>query len=128
MATAFKTDFPETRSERLVVLVSPSEKRAIEARARRANLSLSDFVREVAQSDELPTEGEKVMLSELFAQIGALNSHVDHALERLEATEANADMFDEAAYKAKLEAEWTRNGEVDWDAIKAAFSGAGFFK
>lgn len=128
MATAFKTDFAETRSERLVVLVSPTEKRAIEARARRANLSLSDFVREVAQSDEVPTEGEKAMLSELFAQIGSLNSHVDNALERMDATNAYANAFDEAAYKAKLEAEWTRDGEVDWDAIKAAFAGAGFFK
>jgi hypothetical protein len=126
MATQLKPDFRETRSERLVVLVSPTEKRAIAARARDAKLSVSDFVRASAQNDQAPTDAEKAMLQDVFAELAALNAYTDTAMARLEATNARGRAYDEQAHKARLEAEWTRDGVVDWPAIRAVFSGAGF--
>ena len=116
MATQLK-ERPETRSERLVVLVSPREKRAIEQNAREAGMSLSDFVRAAAQSYGEPTAEERAELAKLFAA----------TLARLEATNALADAYDHDAYKAELTKAWTNaDGSTDWDAIRKSLGAAGF--
>lgn len=126
MATLLK-ERPETRSERLVVLVSPREKRAIEQGAREAGMSLSDFVRTAAQNYVEPTDDEKALLYELIAEMKAANDRSDATLARLEATNAWADAYDEKAFKAGLLQKWTRaDGSADWDAIRETFGGAGF--
>lgn len=120
MATQFKEEFHETRSERLVVLVSPTEKRAIEARARTAKLSLSDFVRASAQHYEEPTEAEKAMLADLLHRIDESDARVDATFARIDAMRANETAFDEDAYKAELTARWTRpDGSPDRDLMQA---------
>lgn len=126
MATAFKTDFPETRSERLVVLVSPTEKRRIEAAAKDAQMSLSDFVRGAAQNYADPSAAERAIIEELLKVINDGAERTDRALAKLEATNARAAAFDEAAYKRDLEAKWTKNGEPDWPTIRAVFDKASF--
>ncbi len=120
MATQFKEDFHETRSERLVVLVSPTEKRAIEARARSAKLSLSDFVRASAQNYEGPTEAEKVMLADLLHRIDESDARIDATFARIDAMRTGEAAFDEDAYKAELTARWTRpDGSADFDLMQA---------
>jgi hypothetical protein len=120
MATQFKEDFHETRSERLVVLVSPTEKRAIEARARSAKLSLSDFVRASAQNYEEPTEAEMALLSDLLHRIDETDTRIDATFARIDAMRANEAAFDEDAYKAELTTRWTRpDGAPDWELMQA---------
>lgn len=126
MATQLK-ERPETRSERLVVLVSPREKRAIEGNAREAGMSLSDFVRAASQSYGEPTADERAELEKLFAEMREANARSDATLARLEATKAIADAYDEEAYKAELERAWTNpDGSTNWEAIRKNFEPAGF--
>lgn len=126
MATQLK-ERPETRSERLVVLVSPREKRAIEQAAREAGLSLSDFVRTASQNYVGPTAEEKAELRQLMADVRAASARSDETLVRLEATNSRADAYDHEAYKADLAAAWTKaDGSTDWAAIREVFSRAGF--
>lgn len=126
MATQLK-ERTETRSERLVVLVSASEKRAIEQGAREAGMSLSDFVRTACQNHVEPTAEERAEFQALFAEMQAANMRSDETLARLEATNARAEAYDHEAHKATLAKAWTKSdGSTDWDALRAAFNGAGF--
>ena len=120
MVTQLKENFHETRSERLVVLVSPTEKRAIEARARTAKLSLSDFVRASAQNDDTPTDAEKALLGDLLQRIDESDARIEATFARIDAMRASEAAFDEQAYKAELTARWTRpDGSTDHDLMQA---------
>jgi hypothetical protein len=120
MATQFKAEFQETRSERLVVLVSPTEKRAIEARARSAKLSMSDFVRTSAQNYEEPTAAEMALLGDLLHRIDETDTRIDATFARIDAMRADEVAFDEDAYKANLTARWTRpDGSTDFSLMQA---------
>jgi hypothetical protein len=123
MAAQFKVGFHETRSERLVVLVSPTEKRAIEARARSAKLSLSDFVRASAQNYEGPTEAEMTLLHDLLHRIDQTDTRIDATLARIDAIRDKESGFDEDSYKAELTARWSRlDSSPDFDLMKADLS------
>lgn len=120
MATQLKENFHETRSERLVVLVSPTEKRAIEARARDSKLSISDFVRASAQNDDMPTDAEKALICDLLKRIDESDARIDATFARIDALRASEAAFDEQAYKAELTARWTRpDGSADFDLMQA---------
>lgn len=117
----------ETRSERLVVLFSPREKRAVEQGAREAGMSLSDFVRTATQNYVEPTAEEKAEFQKLIAEMQAANARSDETLARLEATNARAEAYDHEAYKARLEKAWTKaDGSTDWEVVRSVFNGAGF--
>lgn len=126
MATQLK-ERPQTRSERLVVLVSPREKRAIEQNAREGGMSLSDFVRTAAQNYGEPTSEERAELEQLFEEMRAADARSDATLVRLEELEKRAKAYDADAHKAELTKAWTNpDGSTNWAAIRRAFGSAGF--
>lgn len=104
------------RSHRLVVLVNEEEKARITEQARAASMSVSDYLRTVAEGFELPTEGEKRMLKEAVRQLEEANAGTDAALARLEATVAEAAAFDEEAYREKVRAELVAS-DIDWELV-----------
>lgn len=111
-------DTLDTRTNRLVVLLSNREKRAIEDGARAASMSLSEYVRTAAQSHAEPTEAEQALIEDLLVELEAANVRTDEAFARLEATEARAAAFDEEAIKAETRARLLVDGEVDWGALR----------
>lgn len=115
-------DTPDTRTNRLVVLLSNREKRAIEDGARAASMSLSEYVRTAAQSHSEPTDAERALLADLLVELEQANARSDDAFARLEATEARAAAFDEEGFKAKTRERLLIDGEVDWAALRAMLS------
>jgi len=104
------------RSHRLVVLVSDDEKARIVAQARAAAMSVSDFLRTAATRPEEPTEAEELMIREALRDLEEASARSDATLARLEETMAHAANFDEAAYRAQLEAEFEAM-DIDWKAV-----------
>lgn len=115
MATQIK-ERSETRSERLVVLVSPSEKRAIEKGARAAKMSLSDFVRSSAQNYAKPSEADEAMMKALLQEVEDGNARIDSQLAELKDLDRQYAEFNEDAYKAKLIEQWD-DDDVDWRGV-----------
>lgn len=106
------------RTNRLVVLVSDDEKARITAQARAAEMSVSDFLRNAATRPEEPTEAEEIMIREALRDLEEASARSDATLAKLEETMAYAANFDEAAYRAKLEAEFAAM-DIDWEAVGA---------
>lgn len=117
------TQLPETRSSRVVVLVSPEEKRRISANAEAADMTVSDFMRTAAERYSEPTEAEQALMRDLLTQLEAANARTDAAMARLEAARAEAAAFDETACRARIRAELLADPSIDWDALSAALTG-----
>lgn len=117
------TQIHEARSSRLVVLVSPGEKQRIAANAAAADMTVSDFLRTAAERYSEPSEAEKLLMRDLLSQLETANARTDRAFAALEAAEAEATGFDEAAYRAKVRAELAARTDIDWDTLGAALSG-----
>lgn len=60
---------PATMNARLVVMMTPAEKAAIERRARTMDLSTSELVRRAAQSYEAVTPEQEEMLEALASEL-----------------------------------------------------------
>ena len=114
------TQSSSARTERVVFLVSASEKRRIADNARLAEMSVSDFIRTAAESYTEPTESERALMSDLLRTLEEANLRTDAALARLHAVEERASAFDEAAYRAKVRAELDARDDIDWDATADA--------
>ena len=69
-------------SARLVVQMTPKEKRALEARARRAGISTSEFVRRRVTADDLSEHREEIeaLLSTLEISAPAILKSVEAAI------------------------------------------------
>lgn len=106
------------RAHRMVVLVNDEEKARITAQARAASMSVSDFLRSAATRPEAPTEAEEMLIREALRDLDKASARSDATLARLEETMAHAANFDEAAYRAELEAEFEAM-DIDWDAVGA---------
>ncbi|WP_448664738.1 plasmid mobilization protein [Sphingomonas sp. CJ20] len=117
------TQLRETRSTRVVVLVSPEEKRQIAANAEAADMSMSDFMRTAAERYTEPTDAEQALIGDLLAQLESANARTEAALARLEAARAVADDFDEDRYRAQVREELLADDAIDWDALSSALSG-----
>lgn len=113
----------ETRSSRVVVLVSPEEKRRIAANAEAAAMSVSDFMRTAAERYTEPTEAERALMRDLLAQLESANARTEAALARLEATGEAAEAFDETAYRTRIRETLLADPAIDWDRLSAALSG-----
>lgn len=116
------TQLSDPRSSRVVVLVSPAEKRRIAANAAAADMTVSDFMRTAAERYSEPTEVEKLLMRDLLAQLEATNARTEKAFAALEAAEAHADAFDEEAYRARVREELLARTDIDWDALRAVLS------
>ena len=117
------TQLSDPRSSRVVVLVSPAEKRQIAANAAAADMSVSDFMRTAAERYTEPTEVEKLLMRDLLAQLETANARTEKAFAALEAAQAHAGAFDEQTYRSKVRKELLARTDIDWDALSAVLSG-----
>lgn len=113
------TQAADTRTERMVVLVTAAEKRRIVDNARAASMTLSDYVRTAAERYAEPTDAERRLMAELLTMLEEANARTDASLARLAETEARAAAFDEEAYRAKVRAELEARDDLDWSAMAA---------
>jgi hypothetical protein len=78
---------------RLVVQMTPEEKKALDSMAKRAGIPISEFVRRRLNADDL--EPQRVEIEALLAGIEAsapeILAAVDHAIETVEAASASLD-------------------------------------
>ncbi|PVX31190.1 plasmid mobilization protein [Sphingomonas pokkalii] len=117
------TQLPETRSSRVVVLVSPEEKRRIAANAEAADMTMSDFMRTAAERYTEPTDAEMTLMRDLLAQLEGANARTDAAFAQLDAARTTAAQFDEDAYRAQVREQLLADPSIDWDALSTALSG-----
>jgi hypothetical protein len=80
-------------SARLVVQMTPKEKRALEARAKRAGVSTSEFVRRRVVADDLSEHRE-----EIEALLATLETSAPRILESVEAAIATASKLTAALH------------------------------
>lgn len=82
-----------TASARLVVQMSPGEKRDLDARARRAGIPTAEFVRRRLNADEIDEHREEIeaLLVALEATAPAILRSVDQALETVAAMSAKLE-------------------------------------
>ena len=113
----------DTRTSRLVVLVSPAEKRRIAANAAAADMTLSDFMRTAAERYSEPNHAEKALMRDLIAQLEAANQRTDASFAALKEVRNRAVTFDEEAYRAKVREELLARTDIDWAALGAALIG-----
>lgn len=123
MYMCMATQLPETRSSRVVVLVSPEEKRRISANAEAADMTVSDFMRTAAERYTEPTPAEMALMRDLLAQLEAANARTDAAFAQLEAARTAAAAFDEDAYRAQIREQLLADSSVNWDVLSTALSG-----
>jgi hypothetical protein len=111
------TQASDPRSSRVVVLVSPAEKRRIAANAAAVDMTMSDFMRTAAERYTEPNEAEKLLMRDLIVQLEAANQRTDEAFAALKATRNRAEVFDEEAYRAKVREELLARTDIDWRAL-----------
>ena len=107
----------EKRSERLVVLVTPTEKQHIQQRSRRHQMPVAEFMRMAAADFEAPNEVELRQLKDLLDQLEEANSRTQASLERLQKTEGAAKQFDEDAFRAGVRKKLEEDMTTDWTAV-----------
>jgi hypothetical protein len=117
------TQLSDPRSSRVVVLVSPAEKRRIAANAEAADMSVSDFMRTAAERYSEPTSAEQALMRDLLAQLETANARTETAMNELEAARASAAAFDEEAYRAKVREELLARTDIDWNALSTLLAG-----
>jgi hypothetical protein len=123
MYMCMATQLPESRSNRLVVLVSPSEKQRIAANAAAAEMTVSDYMRTAAERYAEPSEAEQRLMRDLVAQLEAANASTEQAFAALEAEQARSATFDEDAYRAQVREQLLARTDIDWDALGDALHG-----
>ncbi len=111
------TQAADLRSDRVVVLVSPAEKRRIAADAKAVDMSVSDFMRTAAQRYFEPTEAEAALFKDLLVELERANERTDASFKALMAQAERSRNWDEAAYKAKVRAELEARTDIDWDKV-----------
>ena len=102
MATAYSLPVVEPMTARLVVMMTPADKRALEARARAADLTPSEFVRRASESFD-PRVDESLLesfLSEFEAGNLAMAEQLKATNDRVEATIAEMHAL-RAAHQAR---------------------------
>jgi hypothetical protein len=113
MATYPIHTVPEVRSERIVVLMTPREKRDLSARAREAGVSVGEYMRLAAEFETLSRD-EKAQLETLVSDLRAATERTQATLDRLEATAAR--VIDEDALRARSRAELEAM-DIDWASL-----------
>jgi len=110
------TQLSETRSERVVVLMTPSEKRALAERAKEAGLSTGEYMRLAAEFGAM-TPAEEAELTALSEEMASVNARLDATFAKLEETARRADEFDEEALRARYRAELEARADIDWATL-----------
>jgi hypothetical protein len=105
-------------SERVVVLMTPEQKKTASMRARAQNLSLSDYMRRQALGED---ELLATLLSELEASTDAARGALDEVLNKLSLASAERAEI-EARAREKARAEFA---DVDLEALEGLMGGSG---
>ena len=98
----------ETRTDRLVVLISPSEKRRLAEQAQRANMSVSELVRTAAEGFGDTQDISPEVIAALTAQVREAADRARCALDALDAEAERIRAFDEEAYREAVRRELGR--------------------
>jgi hypothetical protein len=114
------TNPANTRTERVVVLMTPSEKRDVAERALAAGVSTGEYMRLAAQFGAM-SPAEQAELVALTQELDAMNARLDRSFASLEST-ANR-VIDEEALRARYRAEFEAWSEDDRSALADFFSG-----
>ena len=112
----------ETRSARVVVLMTPSEKRALSERARDAGLSTGEYMRLAAEFGTI-TPAEEAELLALTEELAAANARLHMTFAKLEETARRADAIDEDALRARYRAEFEARNDIDWAGLAEMLTG-----
>ena len=108
------------KSERLNLLVSPDEKAEIEAKAESMELTVSEYVRRAALSEEDPADAS--LVTALADEVGAMAERLDRKLEATieRLAEARARMDDREALRERALGEIKEHGLVWPFAVPAS--------
>lgn len=113
------------KTDRMTLLISPTDKAAIVARAASLDMSVSELVRQAAL-DYDPEEA--ALLAELEAVLPELNALADRIEARRDQWEAeDATRAAKWAhirsheYRAQVRAEVLADDTIDWDAVRRLF-------
>ena len=110
----------ETRSERVVVLMTPTEKRAISGRAKDAGLSLGEYMR-LAADFETMSPSERQQLEFIAEELRGAVERTTATLDKLDATAARAAALDEDALRDKYRRELEAGIDIDWPGVAQFF-------
>ena len=86
---------------RLVVQMTPQEKKALDAKAKRAGLPVSEFVRRRLKADDLEQQRDEIeaMLAGLEARAPSILQAVENAMATAESLAASLDRLPRGAGK-----------------------------
>src|SRR5262249_21134395 len=113
------TQISETRTERVVVLMTPSEKRAIAERARDAGLSTGEYMRLAAEFEAM-SPLERDQLEFIAEELRAAVERTTETLDRLDAVSARASAINEDALREKYRREFEARDDIDWAGVAHA--------
>ena len=115
------TQLAETRSERVVILMTPTEKREVARRAGEAGLSISEFLRLSAELGAM-TPAEQAEFVALTQELEAMNARLSATFAALEETSRRT--IDEDALREKYRAELEARTDIDWTALANFLTGS----
>lgn len=116
MATAFQ----ETRTERVVVLMTPTEKRRLSHQAQTHQMNLSEYLRSAAEDHEPDDEAALATIGPLLDQLKSSVSRAEASLDRLQNLQ-DGPQFDEAVFREACKADLQTRGDLNWRGIAAMF-------
>ena len=104
------------RDQRVVVLMSASEKRKLSRRASQAQMNLSEYVRSAASGYDA-TGASKDLMQNLLDDLQAAKNRLADTLAKFSEYENSRPEFDEKKCKADYIASFESDGSIDWDAV-----------
>lgn len=112
------TQAADVRTDRLVVLLSKSEKSALTARARAADMTVSDYIRTAAERFNGDEELSEDFQAEVLDQIEQIKARMQATSDDLDAYMATRREPDRAAIRREVFEE-LRHAKVDWDEVRS---------
>lgn len=103
----------ESRSERVVVLMTATEKRDVANKARSLGLSIGEYMRLAAEFGAM-TSSERAAMEALTVELQAMNTRLADSFAKLEETSKRE--IDEDALRAKYRVELEAM-DIDWAGV-----------
>ncbi len=116
------------KTDRLTLLISPTDKAAINARAELLGISVSELVRQAALGYD-PEEAEakaelEALLPEFKVAIERMSATFDRMLDKADAHEREMDRLRSPEYREEVRRDLEANPDIDWDWITRVRGGA----
>lgn len=111
------------KTERMTLLITPSDKEAIAARAESLGLSVSELVRRAAVDYDPDDRGHLVQLAALVPELrqAAAEMRASLATAFAAADETRAALAGRETYRDKLRRSMEADPAIDWPAIQRLF-------